>query len=46
MAQKKIQKTKGGNKKIGRHLIKAKGRTTKLSFYVRGLISAEQYFKK
>jgi len=45
MAQKKIQKTKGGNKKHGRSKVKEKGRTSAISFYVRGLITADQYFK-
>lgn len=46
MAKKKVQKTKGGNKKHGRSKKKAAAKGNSISNFVRGKISAAEYFKQ
>ena len=45
MAKKKTQKTKGGNKKHGRNKKKSANRANPISLFVRGKISAADYWK-
>jgi hypothetical protein len=44
MAKKKVQRTKGGNKKHGRSKKKQASKGNPISNFVRGKITAEQYF--
>lgn len=44
MAKKKVQKTKGGNKKHGRNKRKSANRSNPISLFVRDKITAQQYW--